>query len=68
MALRAALGGLRRGVGAGARQIRTTTPACGILKGLSPVLTPDLLWALRAAGHGTLRQHLLSSTLVFVCA
>ena len=30
-----------------------TTPAClGLLKGLDPLLTPDLLWVLRSAGHG----------------
>lgn len=34
------------------RAIHQTAASRGLLKGLSPVLTPDLLWALRAAGHG----------------
>eukprot|EP00038_Savillea_parva_P009455 m.183644 g.183644 ORF g.183644 m.183644 type:complete len:198 (-) comp15892_c0_seq1:125-718(-) len=35
-----------------AATLRTSAPALGLLKGLNPILTPDLLWALRAAGHG----------------
>ncbi|WP_200919330.1 RbsD/FucU family protein [Curtobacterium sp. Leaf261] len=31
---------------------RTTTERATMLKGLDPLLTPDLLWALSAMGHG----------------
>ena len=46
-------------------------PVLGLLKGLSPLLTPDLLWALRAAGHGEIgwkpRGTAHSSTPIWAC-
>jgi hypothetical protein len=34
------------------RGFRATPPACGLLKGIDPILTADLLHVLRSAGHG----------------
>mmetsp|Transcript_44932 Transcript_44932/g.62473 ORF Transcript_44932/g.62473 Transcript_44932/m.62473 type:complete len:188 (+) Transcript_44932:82-645(+) len=36
----------------GTASLQTSAQSLGILKGLNPILTPDLLWMLRAAGHG----------------
>eukprot|EP00035_Acanthoeca_spectabilis_P023879 m.451326 g.451326 ORF g.451326 m.451326 type:complete len:186 (+) comp20136_c0_seq1:91-648(+) len=36
----------------GAATLRTSAASLGLLKGIHPALTPDLLWVLRAAGHG----------------
>ena len=37
---------------AGARTFHSTAVRMGLLKGINPVLTADLLHVLRAAGHG----------------
>lgn len=42
----------------GAATLRTSAASLGLLKGIHPALTPDLLWVLRAAGHGEVKDHL----------